>query len=151
MGIPTNVAPELRLLGDEPLAELRALNEANLPHTCAVTAEQQTGGRVGGALATASTPTTVLPAGTPCRLIAYRSRRGATEILQADQPFLEDQWFLSFRIGVVVPEGALATVSGVDGLGNPWTRLVRVGTPVHSRAYEIESRYAARDVNVAGR
>lgn len=150
MPLPTNVAPDLRLLPAETLAELRALNEANLPHTCAVTFQQTTGTRVGGALSAPPTPTAVLPAGTPCRLVPLKLR-GATEQLAADQPFLSDPWALVFRIGVVIPEGALATVSGTDALGAPWTRLVRVGAAIHSRAYEITSRYAARDVTVARR
>lgn len=150
MPLPTNAAPELRLLPEETLAELRALTEANLPHTCSVTFQQTTGARVGGALATPPTPTAVLPAGTPCRLVPLKLR-GALEVLQADQPFLSDPWALVFRVGVVLPEGALATVSGLDALGTAWTRLVRVGAAIHSRAFEICSRYSARDVTVAGK
>jgi hypothetical protein len=150
MPLPTNVAPELRLLPEETLAELRALNEANLPHTCAVTFQQTTGARVGGALSVAPTPTTVLPAGTPCRLVPLKLR-GAMEGLAADQAFLSDPWALVFRIGVELPEGSLATVTGTDALGTPWTRIVRLGAAIHSRAFEIESRYGARDVTVAGR
>lgn len=150
MALPTNVAPELRLLPDEARAELRALNEANLPHTCTVTFQQTTGTRAGGALSTGPTPTTLLPAGTPCRLVPLKLR-GAMEVLAADQPFLSDPWALVFRVGVQLPEGALATVTGTDALGNAWTRIVRLGAAIHSRAFDITSRYSARDVTVAGR
>jgi hypothetical protein len=146
MALPTNVAPELRLVPDETLAELRALNEANLPHLCSATFDVRSGTRVGGAIA--ATPTAILAA-VPCRLVAQK-RLPKAEMLAGDQPYAGDQWNLVFRVGVVVPEGALATITGTDALGAAWTRVVRVGTPLHSRAYEIESRYGARDVNVAG-
>lgn len=146
MGLPTNVAPELRLIPDDTLAELRAVTDANLPHLCSATFDVRSGTRVGGAIS--ATPTALLT-NVPCRLIAQK-RLPRAETLAGDQPYSGDQWNLVFRVGVVVPEGALATVTGVDALGNAWTRVIRVGTPIHSRAYEIESRYGARDVNVAG-
>jgi hypothetical protein len=141
MATPTNVAPELRLLPPESLATLRALNEANLPHRCTVVANTSVGTRVGGALAT--TPVTLLTAA-PCRLVALKHR--TPETLVGDQPFEADQWVLIFQVGVVLPEGAVATVTGTDALGAAWTRVVRIGTPSHDRTFEIESRYGARDV-----
>lgn len=148
MTIPTNAAPEYRVIDDETIAELRAVNEANLPHTVSATADVRSGARVGGAIA--ATPTTILAAGTPCRLVAMRLRSARGEVLAGDQPYSGDQWNLVLRVGVQIPEGALATVLGVDALGNAWTRLIRIGTPLHSKAYETESRYSARDVNPSG-
>lgn len=146
MALPVNVAPEYRLLSSEAIANLRALNEANMPHRCSATMDVKTGTRVGGALTT--TPTSIMT-NVPCRLAPVKRR--IQETLQGDQANQQDQWMLVFRVGVAVPEHALATITGTDALGVPWTRVVRVGTPVHSRAFEIRSAYSARDVNVAGR
>lgn len=145
---PTNTSPELRNLSEDALAELRAVTEANLPHLAHATTDVTSGARVGGALA-AGTPATVLFDAVPCRLVQIRQR--TRDALTGDQAYEGELWNLVFRIGIVLPLGALVTVTGVDAMGNAWTRVVRIGLPLHSRTYEVSSRYIARDVNVAGR
>lgn len=140
MALPNNVAPDFRVIPAEGLSVLRALTEANLPHLATIVAETTSGARTGGALPVV---TTTLQTAAPCRLLALK--RLMVQMEMGGQAFQQDQWALVFRVGVVLPEGAVATVSGTNALGVAWTRVIRIGLPVHSRAYEIESRYTARD------
>jgi hypothetical protein len=136
-----------RILSGTVLAELRQMNDGNLPHVATVTVRPSSGPRVGGALVT-NTPTT-LYTDVPCRLTPRR--RPAEDVLGAgDQLRAVKTWTLSFTAGTTIPEGALAIVSG-RGAGGVWQRAVRVGAPAGSLSFPVSARYTAQDVPAGGR
>src|SRR4051794_33897869 len=117
--------PTFRVIDDDALAELRAINNANLPHRASVTMQATSGTRVGGALVPV-TPTTVLD-DVPCRLVPLAQAR-ANEVAVADQPDAQANYVLVFEAGVVIPRGAEATVTGTSlATGEEWTRKLVLG------------------------
>lgn len=137
-----------RLLTPDTVAELRSLQQGNMPHTCTVTVVPVSGTRVGGALVS-SAPVTVLT-DAACRLTPRK--RPMQEQVSAGQMRVTAQWVLILAAGTELPHGAVAVVTGADVLdGVVWVRSVRIGAPEHSRVFGTGARYACEDVGIGGR
>ncbi|MGI8765699.1 MAG: hypothetical protein ACR2KM_04175 [Gemmatimonadaceae bacterium] len=104
----------------DAVAQFRAMNTANLPHTALV----ERPGYTRGAGAITQRSYTVVAVGVPCR----RSIAGhsAGERLIADQLEAVVQSVVVFDAGTDVRQDDRLTVSGLDGAGNPFTVTVTV-------------------------
>jgi hypothetical protein len=134
---------EFELLNGDTLADLRALNESNLPHVATITVEQTSGAREGGSLVDETLDT--LFEDEPCRLSPASTSRTAE---QAAQPQTSASWILTFTAGTMVPDNAIAEVSGETN-GEAWQRRVRIAGGRQTRAFSSMARYDAVDVSPA--
>lgn len=134
---------EFELLNSDAIADLRALNESNLPHLATITLEKQSGAREGGSLVD-ETPDTIFT-DIACRLSPAGSSRTSEE---AAQPQTRASWTLTFVAGTIVPDNAIADVSGETN-GVAWLRRVRIAGGKQTRAFASMAKYDAVDVGPA--
>lgn len=134
---------EFTILNDDTIAELRALNDSNLPHLATITRDVQSGAREGGSLVD-ETPVEVF-SDRACRL----SPAGAqATVAEADQAEGRGSWTLTFVAGTIVPENAIAEVTGETN-GVVWTRRVRIAGSRSTRGTNAMAKYDAVDVGPA--
>lgn len=139
------MAGDLELIPPDALADLRALNEDNLPHLASILIEKQSGTREGGALVD-PTPE-VWDTDVPCRL---SPSGGGSPNAERDQASTTSSWVVAFAAGYEVPENATAVIAGETN-GIAWTRTVRLLATRQTRAFAMMARYDAVDLGAASR
>lgn len=126
----------LPLIPDESLAELRAISEANLPHTAEIIGVGDSTREPGGIYVNepevkATFPCRLMPAGAP------------TEQLAAGQPASTMRWLLVLPAGTVIQPSQQVRVSGetksTEG-SVPWVRELEVIGPITPHSYETQTR-----------
>jgi hypothetical protein len=128
-----------RILDDATIAELRQINEGNMPHRATVTVVPISGTRVGGALVD-RTPEIILDR-VPCRLTPHNE---SAVVVAGAQARAVGRWTLTFVACTQIPQNAVADV--YDAQDNAIAR-VRIGQRSSSRSFEIGSAYACEDVS----
>lgn len=125
--------------------DLRALNASNMPHVATITLEKSSGAREGGSLVD-ETPDTLFT-DLACRLSPAGSSRSADEAAQSNA---RGPWTLTFADGTLIPENAIAEVTGRwNRDSDEWTRRVRLTGTRSTRAFTSMAKYDAIDVGPA--
>lgn len=137
--------PEFDLIPPDALADLRALNESNLPHLATISIETQSGARVGGALVDPAPQE--IAADVPCRLSPSGS---GSQLDERDQTGTTSRWTVAFAAGYVVPENATAVISGATN-GQAWQRTVQILSTIQTRAFASMAKYDAVDLGAPSR
>jgi hypothetical protein len=133
------------LFSPDDVLEMRAHNEASLPHACVFSHEVRVAG-VGGR-ETVTWPN--VGAAISCRLSSGAPAQA--EFSQADQLQTLGRWTLVLPADTVVEKDWHATVSGISEDGVAFAQTFNVIAVLGPKTYEIERKVVCADLTSSGR